>query len=115
MLLDRVEEPLLQDGLEARRVEAPLFELALQQRHRHLPHLRRGERRCGALHGEEEGLRLQRRQRPHEEPGVVAKKPMLKKPLVKVTKIALGAGVAYVSSHPEIDLSVVAALLRITR
>ena len=29
--------------------------------------------------------------------------------------IALGAGVAYVSSHPEIDLSVVAALLRITR
>ena len=29
--------------------------------------------------------------------------------------VALGAGVAYVSSHPEIDLSVVAALLRITR
>ena len=29
--------------------------------------------------------------------------------------VALEAGVAYVSSHPEIDLSVVAALLRITR
>ena len=29
--------------------------------------------------------------------------------------VALGTAVAYVSSHPEIDLSVVAALLRITR
>ena len=29
--------------------------------------------------------------------------------------VALGAGVAYLTSHPEIDLSVVAALLRITR
>jgi len=29
--------------------------------------------------------------------------------------VSLGAGVAYLTSHPEIDLSVVAALLRITR